>query len=123
MDIINGIIAHWEIISTLISVAVVGALLYLQKIFVRKIECKECRDDLENRLDSLKAAQAEYGESRAVVSQQLAAMPKATDVQDLKVVIERLSGDIRTVQAEIKGQGEMLKAVKSQGDRMNSYLL
>jgi outer membrane murein-binding lipoprotein Lpp len=123
MEIFELIAAHWDMLSTLVSLAALSALLYLQRIFVRRQDCESCRKEMESRCDGLEIMQAGYSEGRAAMTQQLAAMPKATDVQDLKVVIERLSGDIRTVRAEIKGQGEMLKAVKSQGDRMNGYLL
>lgn len=123
MEYLPSVFEYWEVISSVVSLAALGVVFYLSKTYVRHGECADCRKELEGRCEELEAMQQSYAEGRAGMAQQLAAMPRATDVHELRVAIERLSGDFRAVQATIAGQGEMLKAVKSQGDRMNGYLM
>lgn len=123
MGIIDIALQYWDILSTLVGLAAVGILFYLRKSYVPYTRCEECRKELMERCAGLETGQRSYAEERAAMSGQLANMPRASDLHDIKLAIERLSGDISTVRAELRGQGDMLKTVKNQGDRMNSFLL
>jgi hypothetical protein len=123
VEFIQAIAANWHIIANVGSGLVALGVLWLSanyvsnKIFAHyKREVATVNDKQDQRLAVVEAAYAALG-------QQLANLPTAEDIHELKLTLTRMGGHFEAMQAQINGQQEILKIVKAQGDRTQAFLL
>lgn len=76
---------------------------------------------LQRRADD--ARLAEMGQQVAVIEERLAGMPNAEDVITLGRDVERLGGQIRTLEARIDGLNTLVTRIERTMSRMEQHLL
>jgi hypothetical protein len=123
MEFIQGVLANWHMVANVLSAAVALGVMWLSanyvsnKIFAHyKRETAMLNDKQDQRLAAVEAAYKALG-------QQLANLPTVEDIHELKLTLTRMGGHFEVMQAQINGQQEILKIVKSQGERVNAFLI
>jgi septal ring factor EnvC (AmiA/AmiB activator) len=130
MELLQFIFEKWGMISSLAALAASIFVLWLSSRFMPRVACTKIRanceslhkemrvdnDKQEKRLDADAAALAQLA---ALVQ----ALPTADDLHRLEIIITRLDGRINSLEVEVRGQGEVLKIVRQQGERINSFLM
>jgi C4-dicarboxylate-specific signal transduction histidine kinase len=116
---LNGLLEYLNILSSLLSLLAVALVCWLRTIFATRKEIEAMNAATEKRLQYLEERQTELS---GLVSR-MEDMPKAADLHALRVALEHMDGTQRAIQAEMKGNADILHIVKSQCERMNAYLL
>jgi hypothetical protein len=116
---LNGLLEYLNVFSSALSLLAVGLVCWLRTIFATRKEIEAMNAATEKRLQYLEERQAELS---GLVSR-MEDMPKAADLHALRVALEHMDGTQRAIQAEMKGNADILHIVKSQCERMNAYLM
>lgn len=107
---------YLPLLGLVVQPLVLWAIWSLRKEFVLKKDCETCRSALEKE-DAKQAHRITRTEDI------LAAMPDAQALHDLALLIERLSGDVRTLGERVGGYGQIMERVEKVVARHENYLL
>jgi hypothetical protein len=123
MDMLTWIAEHAELIAGAASTLCALAVLWLSAHFVRRADFEKYKqatklvDDEQDR--KIAAADA----ARVLIEQRLAGLPTSEDMHQLRIAVTQVSGEIKALQVQIRGQGDVLNIVKHQSERMNAFLM
>ena len=108
----------------LIGTPIIAWLLWcLRREFVKREECERCRKEISDRQTALESLQGVDAGRRESLAQTMRDMPTSKDFSEIRLAMKDLAGDLRTMQAQIQGQADILKIVKEQGDTLHNYIL
>ncbi|MDR1946611.1 MAG: DUF4349 domain-containing protein [Desulfovibrio sp.] len=110
----------WDHVPTILqwlSTALVAWIWWsLKRTFVTREDCGKSRVDTEG-------AMRKQGHDIERLLEDVEQAPDAADLLAIKLSLERLNGRLDAMQEQLRGQAEVLKIVKHQVDRVNTYLL
>ena len=117
-----------EITNVLVAVQIVLTVLvgafafYMRATFVPRREFAEHAEDVGKRLTT-HSERLVVGETRfARLEDRIATLPTASEVNSLKVAIERLAGDVRALNEKIEGFEDLHHALRRQVEVMDEFL-
>lgn len=100
-EVITFIEDHWTLF--LVVSAMVGSYVWL-KLDARYVK----KDDIEKDIAGLKSGQAKIVERVDVVEQDVRHLPSAADVANLRVSLEQMKGDTKTLNATVTGLNRLV---------------
>ncbi len=85
----------------------------LKKIFVTIKDCAEKRASCAERWDGLDREQHKLERRDTALEARLDAYPPGEEIRGLRVEMARMGGDIKTLGAELRGQGQAVERIET----------
>lgn len=109
-------------VQVVMTIAVGVFAWYMRNAFVSRREFVQQADDISKRLTT-HSERLVIGDGRFErIEERMAAMPNAAEVTNLKLAIERLSGDVRVLNEKIEGFEDLHHMLKTQVQVMDEFL-
>jgi hypothetical protein len=99
------------------------ALLWFSIHFPRRSEFEQYKREAKMADDEQDRRIAAADAARALMGQRLEGLPTSEDTHQLRIAVAQMGGDLKALQVQIEGQGEILNIVKHQTDRINAFLM
>ena len=98
------------------------ALWSLRAAYVKHVDCDAHRKEIAAGQGSLSAHQGGTDQRYKMLEKSIRDLPTSADIAGMRLLIERLSGDIRVLETGMKGQRDILTRLEGQVGRIDGYL-
>ena len=121
---------HIEAVIAVLQAFFLAVMWVLHRNFASRGDLGQLRKDVDDRFDAsaaemktIAAAQTATAGRIELISQTINGLPKADDVAEIKLAIERLSGDQRALKTSVDNTDRHVGSISKSVDRIEGWLM